>query len=319
MLSKKWSIAIVMLVIGSTLLTACAAPTPEVKEVIVTVEVTKIVAGTPEIVVEEKVVTATPAPTPTKCVPKVGSPPLIRAGVLQMAINATIPPYQFIDDEGNVQGMRVDLGNEICRRLCLEPYWINIQWEAVIPGLQGGRWDCINSGMGFREERAEIMELVPYEVQALALNVPLGNPDNISSLEDFAGKVIAVESPGYEETELRALSEKLEDQGLEPIDIRTFETYAEAQQVLKAGQVQAVWTVSASAKYLADRGDFEWIGFDWPGFASVLAFKETDLAQAVADTLNEMRADGTYDEIMEKWGGGKIELWEEFTGTIEVY
>lgn len=64
MSAKRWSVLTIVLVLGSALLAACATPTPEVitETERVTVEVTKIVEGTPETVIEEKVVTATPEP-----------------------------------------------------------------------------------------------------------------------------------------------------------------------------------------------------------------------------------------------------------------
>jgi len=66
MLNKKWSILMAIVVIGSTLLAACGAPTPEVveKEVEKEVEVTRVVEKEGETVVEEVVVTATPEPAP---------------------------------------------------------------------------------------------------------------------------------------------------------------------------------------------------------------------------------------------------------------
>ena len=72
MLNKKWYVLVAALMIGSTLLTACAAPTAEVVEVEVEVEVTKIVTEAGETVVETEtiIVTATPVP-PTPEPPKV--------------------------------------------------------------------------------------------------------------------------------------------------------------------------------------------------------------------------------------------------------
>jgi len=52
-----------------------------------------------------------------------------------VAINATLPPVQYIDEKGNLQGMRIELGNEIAKRLGLEMYWVNVRFDAHIPGL----------------------------------------------------------------------------------------------------------------------------------------------------------------------------------------
>jgi polar amino acid transport system substrate-binding protein len=324
MSGKKSLVVVAVVLAGTILLAACAVPTPEVvrEEVPITVEVTKVVKGTPETVVEEVVVTATPEPTeptPTPCEPALDSPPMLRPGKLIFAVNATIPPFQYIDDQGNLQGERIELGNEIARRLCLEPEWINVQWEAVIPGLQGERWDCINSGMYFTEERAELMELVPYEVSALAINVPKGNPDDVSSPEDVAGMPVGSECPGFEYEELKKANEEQVDAGLESMDIRCFDNYADAYQALEAGQIRAVINGSVAAKWYETKGQFASVPLDIAGTGQCLAFKSTELAEAVAETFEEMKADGTYDEIMDKWGGGKVTMWEGWEGGFKVY
>ena len=320
MLDKKWRIAIVMLVVGSTLVAACAGPTPAPEVVRVTVEVTRIVVGTPETVIEEIVVTATPPPEPTPCSPALGSPPMLKPGKLIMATNAVSPPYQWIDAEGKLQGERIDLGEEIASRLCLEPEWVNVQWEAIIAGLQGGRWDFINSGTNFTEERTEFLEMVPYEAANTALSVALGNPLNIESAEDLAGLRVATECPGFEFEAIKSLSEELVEAGKEAIDIRCFATSLDSLAALNAGQSDAEWSAGVVAKWYEDKGLFGRVVFDQVGGqGKTFAFVNTELAQAVADVLNEMLADGTYDAILDKWGGGKIQLWSGWTGKFEVY
>jgi peptide/nickel transport system substrate-binding protein len=95
MFTKKWSIALAVVVIGSILLTACAQPTPEQITVTEVVEVTRMVEGTPETVVEERevVVTATPEPSPEPtAIPAVemGTPP-------NTYIHATIGEQETLD------------------------------------------------------------------------------------------------------------------------------------------------------------------------------------------------------------------------------
>lgn len=252
------------------------------------------------------------------CEPAVDSSLLLRPDHLIMSINATIPPVQFIDDDGELQGMRVELGEEIARRLCLQPEWVNIQFDAMIPGLQGDRWDMINTGLFFTEERAELMELVPYELQAISISVPSGNEAGISTMEDLAGKTVGVEIGGYEEQQIRRINDEQVEAGLESMDIRTFNTFADAYQTLRAGQIEAVVSVDATAKWYQDRGDFERAISGIAGSPASLAFKNTELAQQVADVLNEMMEDGYYDQLFDDYGVAKIVNWEQWDGTFEV-
>ena len=82
----------------------------------------------------------------------------------------------------------------------------------MIPGLHGKRWDIINTGLFFTEERAADMELVPFKLQAMAISAAPGNPLGIKAVEDLSGKKVAVECCGYEETKLREL-DKTESPG----------------------------------------------------------------------------------------------------------
>jgi len=86
---------------------------------------------------------------------------LAKSGTFVMATNATLPPMQYVDANGNVIGMRVELGNDIAAKLCLTPQWVNVPFDAMIPGVQDGRWDMINTGMFYTVPRAQIVKLVP--------------------------------------------------------------------------------------------------------------------------------------------------------------
>ena len=322
---KSKGFVLTLVVAASLVLSACAAPTPQVveKPVVQTVVVEKVVEKpVVQTVVVEKQVVVMPtvaAPTAPACQPALQPPTILRPGKLIMSINATIPPVQYIDEKGNLQGMRVELGEEIARRLCLEPEWVNIQFDAMIPGLQGKRWDMINTGLFYTEERAQIMELVPYELQAISISVPKGNPQNIQKLEDLAGKVVGVEMAGYEERQIRAINDAQVAKGLKAMDIRTFSTFADAYQALRAGQLDAVTSVDATAKFYQDRGDFERALWGIAGSPASLATLNTDLAKAVANTLNEMLKDGYYDKLFDKWGVAKITGWDKWKGQFEVY
>ena len=111
------------------------------------------------------------------CKTKVPDSALIKPGMLVMATNPTLPPMQFVDANGDLKGMRITLGNEIAKRLCLSPEYIRIEFSAMIPGLQAGRWDVINTGIFWNEKRAAIMKMIPYESQAISISVPVGNPE----------------------------------------------------------------------------------------------------------------------------------------------
>src|SRR5688572_13695056 len=70
-----------------------------------------------------------------------GAGDLVKPGTLVMSTNPPLPLLQYVDDRGQLQGMRIELGNEIAKKLGLTPEYIRIEFSAMIPGLAAKRWD----------------------------------------------------------------------------------------------------------------------------------------------------------------------------------
>lgn len=238
------------------------------------------------------------------CTPKLEHPPLARKGMLIAAINPTVAPIQYIDDDGNIIGLDVDLGNAIAERLCLKMDFQSTQFATMIPILKEGRIDMINSFMFYTPERASQVLMVPYGASAMAIVVPKQNIDPIAGPEYFSGKSFAVELGTIDLKDAQAASDALQKAGKPPIDIHTFGTYADVLQALAAGQVDGAFIGTEQAYYYRDKGqDFFRIaltGYD--PHAEALAFKDAALADAVAAVMNEMHADGSFAKIFKPYG-----------------
>ncbi|MEO1103321.1 MAG: ABC transporter substrate-binding protein [Pseudomonadota bacterium] len=247
--------------------------------------------------------------------------PVIEEGKLTMSINATIPPRQFIDSSGNLQGMHPELGNEIAKRLCLEPDYKNVGFEVQIPGLANKRWDMVNTGMYYTPERSKIMRMVPYVVNALAIVVERDNPLGVTGYEDLAGQPVGTEIAGFADKLIREINDEQVAKGLEPMQIQAFNSFAEAFAALGASQVKAVFGPDATAHYYAERGQFD-VGASGlnPGLPSSFGFDAGNevLAEAVRQVLEDMKADGTYEKIMSAYGATPIEAWDEYEGGFVV-
>lgn len=246
--------------------------------------------------------------------------PLVEAGQLTMSINATIPPKQYIDADGNLAGLHKDMGDEIAKRLCLEPVYRNVDFAVQIPGLDADRWDMINTGLYFTDERAGFMQLVPYSVNALALIAAADNPEGFAGPEDLAGHAVGVEIAGFEERKLKEINDAQVAEGLKPMDIRAFNTYGEVFLALGGGQISAVFAGDAIGSYYQEKGQFSKAATGlYPGTPGAFAFDEPALAQAVADALNAMQADGTYAAMMDAYGTTKIDVWDRWPGEFSYF
>lgn len=243
-----------------------------------------------------------PAALAQPCVPRVADAELTKPRTLVLSTNPTLPPMQFVDGQGVLRGMRVELGTEIAKRLCLTPEHVRIEFAAMIPGLAARRWDMINTGMFYTEERARIMQLVRYEQQAISISVPRGNPKKIARIEDLAGLTVGVEQGGFEFRRTQDLAAELTRLGLRPITVRPFDNFAISFQALRAGQLDAAVSIDSTGKEYDDRGEFTRAISGLFGTPINFGFRSKALAHAVAAVLTEMRADGSFQALLDRFG-----------------
>lgn len=239
--------------------------------------------------------------------PKLAPPAIIKPGTLVMSTNPTLPPLQYVDSNGEVQGMRIELGKALAKELGLTPEYIKVEFATMVPGLAAQRWDMINTGIYWTEERSKLMYMIPYERAAISFIVPVGNPKKIEKWQDMAGLAVGVELGGIEEKRTREVDTMLKEAGLPGITVRVFNNFSEAFQALRAGQVDAATSIDATAKFLQDKGDFHRaVSGLFPQTAS-LAFANKELAAAAVDALNALRKSGYYDDLFAKYGVLTIE------------
>jgi polar amino acid transport system substrate-binding protein len=184
---------------------------------------------------------------------------------------------------------------------------VRIEFSAMVPGLAARRWDMINTGIFWTEERSKLMYMVPYERAAISFLAARGNPLKIEKWEDLAGKAVSVELGGIEERRTREVDTMLKAKGLTGIDIRTFNNFAEAFQALRAGQVQASTSIDATAMFWQGRGDFTRAVAGLFPQTATFAFANKPLADAVVGALNDLKKSGYYDQLFDKFGVLKIE------------
>lgn len=233
------------------------------------------------------------------CVPRLGHPPLVQAGVLIGAINPTVPPIQYVDKDGKIVGMDADLGNAIAARLCLRMQFESIQFATMIPGLKDGRFDMIDSFMFYTPERAAQVLMIPYGATTLSILVPGADARKITGPQDFSGKRFGVELGTIDAVDAQKADQALRAAGKPGIDVHTFANYADVLQALRAGQVEGAFVPTEESYYYQKQGvtffRIALTGFD--PHAEALAFNSRDLALKVAEILTQMKRDGTFDKI----------------------
>ena len=80
------------------------------------------------------------------------------AGTVRLGTEGAYPPYNFINDTGEVDGFERELGDELCARAELTCEWVTNDWDSIIPNLVSGNYDAIIAGMSITDERDEVID-----------------------------------------------------------------------------------------------------------------------------------------------------------------
>jgi polar amino acid transport system substrate-binding protein len=78
--------------------------------------------------------------------------------VVRLSTEGAYPPFNFINDAGEVAGFERDVGDELCKRAALTCEWVTNEWDSIIPNLQSGNYDVIIAGMSITDERDEVID-----------------------------------------------------------------------------------------------------------------------------------------------------------------
>lgn len=236
------------------------------------------------------------------CSPRVAAGSLLEAGKWTMSINPTLPPQQFVDRSGELQGLNVELARAAAARMCLEPVFMRMDFPPMIPGLRAGRFDTINTGLFWTEERSRLFYMVPYAQQAISIYTLPNSTLQIASFDDLSGRTVGVETGTYNERKSREANTEMTARGLRPINFRTFSTASETVAALRAGQLEAAINIDETANEMVSRGIARIHVRSLFGTDITFAFRDKALAEAFAEALNALKADGTYDRLFDRFG-----------------
>jgi polar amino acid transport system substrate-binding protein len=235
--------------------------------------------------------------------PKTG---LVEAGVLTYGVAATFAPFEFQKD-GALTGFDIDFINAITKKLGAQPKALSMEFKGLIPALQGGRLDIINSAMYMNPKRAEQVDFVPYMKLGNMVMVQAGNPAKITGRDDtLCGKTVAVTLGGIQESQARADDARCKAKGLDAVKVMTLPTAQDSALTLRQGRADAYYDSTPGAVILLQEmaNTFEAVGEEFESDTSIgIATRkgETALQDSIRAAIKEVVADGTYRELIAKW------------------
>ncbi len=223
-------------------------------------------------------------------------------GTLIIGMEGNWSPWTYHDEKDELTGLEVDIAKLIAEGLGVEPVFQEAPWDALLAGVDSGRFDIICNGVGYTEERAKSYRFTdPYVYSNKVLVVAEDNND-ILTVDDLKGKKTANSASST----YAALAEEY-GATLVPVD-----TLGETIDMLQQGRVDATINAQVSiADYLREHPEakikvVQVLTGDPVAYPVHIGEESKSLADAINGILEKARGDGTLAEISIRYFGVDI-------------
>lgn len=217
--------------------------------------------------------------------------------VLRVGSEGAYPPFNVVDNNGQLQGLDVDIGDALCERMKAKCVWSAQSFDGLIPALQNGQFDMIIASHSVTEERRKVVDMVKYYDNTASFVLLKGSDKSDISPAAYEGKAIGAHGGTVHAAFL--------EQNYPNSELKFYPTQVDAYSDLKSGRIDAVmgdttslydWVQKTGSECceLADAtiGDAA-IG---EGVGIIIA-KGSPLVGEVTEALQSIRDDGTFDKL----------------------
>ena len=260
-------------------------------------------------------------PQPAQAAIDLLPPGLVDDGVLRVATTPFSAPLDFYADDNTTPiGNETDIAQLIADALDLDLELVPTAWENWPLATQSGEVDATISNVTVTEERKQLFDFSSYRVDELGFLAAAGSDLTVEEPADVAGHTVAVGSGTNQEKILLAWDAQNQAAGLDPVDVQYYQNDSDVTLALQSGRVELYFGPNATAAYKAATApdDFQVVGTvngGWPDTAqiAVATAKGNGLAPAFTAALNGAIADGSYAEVLDRWGLGSEAIDESQT------
>jgi polar amino acid transport system substrate-binding protein len=212
------------------------------------------------------------------------------AETVRMGTEGAYPPYNFINDDGEVDGLERELGDKICEIAGFDCVWVVNDWDSIIPNLVSGNYDTIIAGMSITDERDEVIDFTQEYIPS--------DPSAYMAMAgaDGSGSVVAAQASTIQASYVASSSATVVE----------FASPDETVAAVRSGEVDSVL---ADRAFLADivadsNGELVFVGDNVSiGGGVGVGVRESDgeLKAALNAAIDQMKADGSLNEILKRW------------------
>ena len=219
----------------------------------------------------------------------------VEAGKLTMATNAAFPPYEMTTDAGEFEGIDIETAQAIADKLGLELQIDDMDFDAALLAVQQGKSDMVMAGVTVTDERQNVMDFTDSYATGIQ-SIIVKEDSDIASVDDLAGKKIGTQrgTTGY-----LYCSDDFGDE-----NVVAYDDGLTAVQMLNNGQVDCVVIDNAPAKeFIAANPGLKLLDTAYveESYAIGVGKGNTELKDAINTALEELKADGTLQAIVDKY------------------
>jgi polar amino acid transport system substrate-binding protein len=236
--------------------------------------------------------------------------PMISSGyaqdkIVRIGTEGAYPPFNFIDQSGNLAGFDVEIGMALCEKMQVKCELVAQDWDGIIPALVAGKYDVIIASMFITDERKKIVSFTdPYYAAAMT-HVTAKDSD----IKEFTDAALAGKAVGAQSSTTQA---EYVQKTYPSADIRLYKTQDEANLDMANGRLDVMvgdvipmleWTTKTE-----DGKCCEIVGepitdkaFVGEGVGMAVRQEDNELREKLNKALADIIADGTYKAINDKY------------------
>jgi len=239
--------------------------------------------------------------------PGVTPPAIAQAGQLTVCSDISSPPLEFFDAAHKEQGSDIEIGNAIGAKLGLKVVWRQTAFSSIIPTLAAGHCDAIISQLFIKPARLQVVDMVPYMYSGESMVTTTANPKQVTGLDDsLCGLRVSTTIATTAAADVADQSKKCVAAGKSAISILTFTADTDALQQLALDRSDAYATTSETAAYYMTKqpNAYVFAGKQFGKITAGIATRKgnTALVTAITSALSQIKSDGTYAQILKKFG-----------------
>lgn len=223
-----------------------------------------------------------------------GAKEVEKTGPIIMGTNAEFAPFEYWEGT-EIVGFDIEISEKIAEKLGRELKIEDMEFEGLIAALESGKVEFIAAGMTKTEDKAKQVDFSDAYFTSSQLITVRADETEITSGDDLVGKTIGVQLG----TTGEAVSQEIEG-----TDVISFDSGAMALVDLANGKIDAVVLDAEPTKnYTADNAELKVIEQELTKeeYSIVVPKGNTELLNAINETLKEMKENGEYDALMAKY------------------